>query len=168
EKVLYLCDGPPKVKCPQIVVFTYPNDRWLSEVRKDRCTYWMPPWALELRLQLAAAVLDYPLAPRSSDDEMEERFWNFGGVASHCLNLDFEAIPEAIHELMGPITRITDRGDLQNLLVGNNDTRHRFLHYRPPRLQRTRITRVPRPPPTNTTRVPKRQRTTSTRVPRRR
>lgn len=50
EKVLYLCDGPPKVKCPQIVVFTYPNDRWLSEVRKDRCTYWMPPWALELRV----------------------------------------------------------------------------------------------------------------------
>ncbi|EGZ28815.1 hypothetical protein PHYSODRAFT_473347 [Phytophthora sojae] len=128
KKVLYLCDGPPHVSYPQAVVFTSPNDRWLGNVRKDRCTYWMPPWKLK-ELQLAAAELDYPV----NDEELKERFWNLGGVARHCISLDPEAIPEAMEELKECITSINNRGDLENLLLGrqNNDTRHRFLHYQP-------------------------------------
>ncbi|EGZ26623.1 hypothetical protein PHYSODRAFT_468341, partial [Phytophthora sojae] len=76
------------------------------------------------------------------DDELQERFWNFGGVAQNCLNLDFEAIPKAIHDLTEPIAHITDRGDLKNLLVGNNDTRHRFLHYQPISTGRRKTTKL--------------------------
>ncbi|EEY68792.1 uncharacterized protein PITG_18686 [Phytophthora infestans T30-4] len=62
----------------------------------------MPPWRLE-ELQLAASVLEYPI----SDDEMGERFWNFGGI--------------------------TNRGHLENLLTNriNTTTNHDFLHYEP-------------------------------------
>ncbi|EEY59991.1 uncharacterized protein PITG_13156 [Phytophthora infestans T30-4] len=102
QKLLWLCDGPPKVAFRQTVVFTNPNERWLKRVRKTLCTYYMPPWSLK-ELQLAASVLEYPI----SDDEMEERFWNFGGI--------------------------TDRGHLENLLMNRENTiaNHRFLHYEP-------------------------------------
>ncbi|EEY53999.1 uncharacterized protein PITG_07685 [Phytophthora infestans T30-4] len=32
EKLLWLCDGPPKVAFRQTVVFTSPNERWLKEI----------------------------------------------------------------------------------------------------------------------------------------
>ncbi|EGZ26028.1 hypothetical protein PHYSODRAFT_437927, partial [Phytophthora sojae] len=102
KKVLWLCDGPPQVRRPQSVVFTSPIERWMKIVRDDLCDYYMPPWTLR-ELQLAASVLNYAI----SDDEMQERFWKFGGIS--------------------------DRGRLENLLEGNEneDTRHRFLHYEP-------------------------------------
>ncbi|KAI9981203.1 hypothetical protein PInf_008847 [Phytophthora infestans] len=128
EKLLWLCDGPPKVAFRQTVVFTNPNERWLKRVRKTLCTYYMPPWSLK-ELQLAASVLEYPI----SDDEMEERFWNFGGVARNCFLLKQEQVVLTIKDLTKPIEQITDRGHLENLLMNRENTiaNHRFLHYEP-------------------------------------
>ncbi|KAI9983769.1 hypothetical protein PInf_007843 [Phytophthora infestans] len=128
EKLLWLCDGPPKVAFRQTVVFTSPNERWLKEVRKTLRTYYMPPWRLE-ELQLAASVLEYPI----SDDEMGERFWNFGGVARNCFLLEREEVVLTIQDLTKPIEQITNRGHLENLLTNriNTTTNHDFLHYEP-------------------------------------
>ncbi|KAJ8577388.1 hypothetical protein ON010_g1824 [Phytophthora cinnamomi] len=68
------------------------------------CTVYMPPWDLE-ELQVAAFVLNYPIC----DDEIEDRFWNFGGVARNCLELNPNDIPNAVAELTTPIEQISDR-----------------------------------------------------------
>eukprot|EP00644_Phytophthora_capsici_P001786 jgi/Phyca11/108001/e_gw1.14.820.1 len=128
DKVLWLCDGSPEIDHGQTVVFTSPNDEWLRVIRKRRQTYYLPPWTLE-ELQLAAFVLDYPF----TDDEIESRFWKFGGVVRNCLVLDPEEVDIAIDELTKPIAEIADAGHLRNLLLGtrNDDTHHRFLLYEP-------------------------------------
>ncbi|EEY53998.1 uncharacterized protein PITG_07683 [Phytophthora infestans T30-4] len=129
KNLLWLCDGPPQgATLRQTVVFTSPNERWLKRVRKERRTYYMPPWKLE-ELQLAASVLEYPF----SDDEMEERFWNFGGVARNCFLLKREEVVLTIRDLTKPIEQITNRGHLENLLTNriNTTTNHDFLHYEP-------------------------------------
>ncbi|KAK1943310.1 hypothetical protein P3T76_004706 [Phytophthora citrophthora] len=68
DKVLWLCDGPPRRRYGKMVVFTSPND-WLRVAKNDGQTYCMPPWALD-ELQLAAFVLEYPL----TYEEMESQF----------------------------------------------------------------------------------------------
>eukprot|EP00644_Phytophthora_capsici_P004982 jgi/Phyca11/96579/e_gw1.1.388.1 len=127
DKVLWLCDGPPKVEHGQTVVFTSSNE-WLRVARNDRQTYYLPPWTLE-ELQLAASVLEYPF----SDDEIENRFWNFGGVARNFFKLDPVNIKIAIHELTESIEAITESGKLENLLLGKrtSDTYGDFLLYNP-------------------------------------
>ncbi|KAG1709895.1 hypothetical protein DVH05_016909 [Phytophthora capsici] len=127
KKVLWLCDGPPPVKRRQMVVFTSSNE-WLHVARNDRQTYYLPPWTLE-ELQLAASVLEYPF----SDDEIENRFWNFGGVARNFFKLDPVNIKIAIHELTESIEAITESGKLENLLLGKrtSDTYGDFLLYNP-------------------------------------
>ncbi|KAL3663422.1 hypothetical protein V7S43_011827 [Phytophthora oleae] len=127
EKLLWLYDGSPEVERGLTVVFSSPNE-WLRLSRNYRQTYYMPPWTLE-ELQLAASVLEYPFR----DDEIESRFWNFGGVVRNCFLLDPAGIPVAIDELTKPIEATSDSKKLENLLVGtqNDDTHHRFLHYEP-------------------------------------
>ncbi|KAG1692085.1 hypothetical protein DVH05_025893 [Phytophthora capsici] len=129
RKVLWLCDGPPPVKRRQTVVFTSSNE-WLRVARNDRQTYYLPPWTLE-ELQLAASVLGYPF----SDDEIENRFWNFGGVARNFFKLDPVNIKIAIHELTEQIEAITDSRKLENLLLGKpiSKTHDSILLYNPKR-----------------------------------
>ncbi|KAG1703595.1 hypothetical protein DVH05_007539 [Phytophthora capsici] len=131
KKVLWLCDGPPPVKRRQMVVFTSSNE-WLHVARNDRQTYYLPPWTLE-ELQLAASVLEYPF----SDDEIENRFWNFGGVARNFFKLDPVNIKIAIHELTESIEAITESGKLENLLLGKrtSDTYGDFLLYNPKEME---------------------------------
>ncbi|KAI9983773.1 hypothetical protein PInf_007848 [Phytophthora infestans] len=45
---------------------------------------------------------------RQRDDEMEERFWNFGGVARNCFLLKREEVVLTIRDLTKPIEQITN------------------------------------------------------------
>ncbi|TMW60248.1 hypothetical protein Poli38472_000290 [Pythium oligandrum] len=113
-QVVHLYDGPPSTLYSDnlTVVFTSPNEKWLRQVEKDYCTYYMPLWTLE-ELQEAAVDLGFSL----SDSTIEERFETFGGI-------------ENMH---GAIKAITSTDELRNLLSKNenSETRHRLLHYVP-------------------------------------
>ncbi|KAG1709899.1 hypothetical protein DVH05_016913 [Phytophthora capsici] len=127
EKVLWLCDGPPKVQRQQMVVFTSPND-WLRVVRNARQTYYMPPWTLG-ELQLATSVLEYSFTA----DEIESRFWKFGGVPRNCFELDPARVGTAIRGLINPIEEITNSEKLENLLFEEptSDEHDSLLLYNP-------------------------------------
>ncbi|KAE9007423.1 hypothetical protein PR002_g16198 [Phytophthora rubi] len=112
KKILLLCDGVPKTRRTNMVVFTSPNDEWLRRNGTDGKFLFMPLWTSD-ELQEAALVLGLGL----DDAEIDRRVEVFGGTARFCLSRDTNKITLAKERLVELIIReIRDGAGLQGLL----------------------------------------------------
>ncbi|RLN88087.1 hypothetical protein BBJ28_00020442 [Nothophytophthora sp. Chile5] len=128
EKVLFLCDGPPTGPRHggQMVVFASPNEKWLRFSRKLDCDLYMPLWTRE-ELHEAALVLALDI----DGDEIDKRFEIFGGAARECLSLDEDYVRRATNKFKRVINNFTITHELENLLLGKENSVTRLLHYEP-------------------------------------
>jgi hypothetical protein len=125
KKILLLCDGPPKARRPNMVVFTSPNDEWFRKNDKDGHFLSMPLWTSD-ELQKSALVLELGL----DDAEIDKRVEIFGGAARYCLHRDQS---EAKSKMVEAIEANTSATEIANLLLGKMSDRrcHRLVHFEP-------------------------------------
>ncbi|KAE8877175.1 hypothetical protein PF005_g28710 [Phytophthora fragariae] len=129
KKILLLCDGTPKTRRPNMVMFTSPSDEWFRINETDEDLLFMPLWTSD-ELQEAALVLELGL----DDDEIDRRVHVFGGTACFCLSRDASEVTLAQEKLVELIIReIRDGAGLQGLLFEETteDTRNILLHLEP-------------------------------------
>ncbi|KAG7390764.1 hypothetical protein PHYPSEUDO_006883 [Phytophthora pseudosyringae] len=135
DEVLYLYDGPPDFDPPfpfKMVCFASPNETWLRMVSKKQepCALYMPLWDVE---ELVAAATRLQLEPEVAEEQIEERFAIFGGVARGCLTKDEKFVSKRIQDLMGDINGTDSLNVLERLThrgrVG--PTQYRMCHFQP-------------------------------------
>jgi hypothetical protein len=131
---LYLYDGPPGIapRHVKMITLTSPNYEWLDSMRKDPnhiCVY-MPVWPWEELLD-ANDVLELGIP----DEELEERFQEFGGSARYCMSVNavfVQSGQQGIEEALRKISGSQQLSDCFNGPADNNlITVHRLMHYMP-------------------------------------
>ncbi|KAH9119784.1 hypothetical protein AeMF1_007734, partial [Aphanomyces euteiches] len=130
---LHLYDGPPSVEPARskMVTFTSPNFGWLDSMRKNaaHCELYMPVWELS-ELGDAVKVLNLEI----SDEELAERYKQFGGVPRYCLAKSARYYRKGLIDMQQAIEKIKTFEDVQacfEMSVPLNLVVHRLLHYIP-------------------------------------
>ncbi|CAK4650434.1 unnamed protein product, partial [Aphanomyces euteiches] len=131
---IHLYDGPPFVPPAdsKMVTFTSPNFGWLDSMRKNveaHCELYMPVWELG-ELGDAVKVLNLEI----SDEELTERYRQFGGVPRYCLAKSARAYRKGLIDMEQAIEKIKTLEDVQacfEMSVPLNLVVHRLLHYIP-------------------------------------
>lgn len=141
ERLLLLLDGPPeslslfralsgKRQPWRMVCFTGPNTLWqaVNLVHGEGTTLYMPPWTIK---ELGVACMKLGLD--MDDDELENRFYVYGGDARMCLHPDSDFVKREEEALRAKIAGITTVDAIQQVLLSPafNSKRDGLIHFEP-------------------------------------
>jgi hypothetical protein len=130
---LFLYDGPPGIapRHVKMITFTSPSFGWLNSMVKDarHKRVYMPVCPCEELLD-ANDVLELGIP----DEELEQRFLQFGGSARYCLAGDPSYVELGQHEIAEALSKVSGSQQLYDCFTGPVDNAlivHRLMHYLP-------------------------------------